>query len=217
MADFDFSQLTSDHIFMHFDPGKESWAGMFHGKPELGEALKKAVEEVVASLEGLSSEDSVRLQSILRNDRLLWDWVVDWWYCKEAVERIEPIKERFSKLTPILVRLTGSQEVNVYLREATQCYLYGLFQASTALFRTALETGLRESFDRKMGPVPGAKLYQMIADAEQQGLVSAHISSMADDVRKAANEVIHKTPITEQQEFDVLVKTRCVLEEFYKS
>jgi hypothetical protein len=30
----DFSWLTSDEIFMHFDP-KESWSKMFPGKPDL--------------------------------------------------------------------------------------------------------------------------------------------------------------------------------------
>jgi hypothetical protein len=112
MADFDW--LPIDEILLHFDP-KASWATMFPGRPELGESLKELVEEAVASLEGLSSEHSVKVQSALKNDPVLWQWVVDWWYCKDAVERVIPVKERFSRLTPILVRVTQSQEVNVYL------------------------------------------------------------------------------------------------------
>ncbi len=213
---FDFSWFTSDQIFMHFDP-KESWAAMFPSRPQLGEGLKGLVEEAVASLEGLSSEDNARAQTALKDDPVLWKWVVDWWYCKDLVERIEPANERFSKLTPILVRVTTNQEVNVYLREATQCYLFGFFQASTALFRTALEAGLKDFCDRKLGALPGVTLYDLIAQAEKQGLVSTHVSVMAGEVRVAANKVIHEEPISEQQAFDVLVKTRCVLEEFYKS
>lgn len=211
----DFNCLTIDEIFMHFDP-RASWAGMFPEKPELGEALKEAVKDVIASLEGLCPEDLEKLQAILKDDHLLWEWVVDWWYCKEAVEHVEPVKQRFSRLTPILTRVSTSQEVNVYLREATQCYLYGLFQASTSLFRTALESGLKEFLERNMGPTPGLKLYELIAQAEELGLVSVHVSAMADDVRKAANKVIHENPISEEQAFDVLVKTRGVLSELYR-
>ena len=214
MTNFDFSWLTSDQIFMHFDP-KESWAGMFPSRPQLGEDLKSLVEEAVASLEGLSSEDNARAQAALKEDPVPWKWVVDWWYCKDLVERIEPANEKFSKLTPILVRVTKNQEVNVYLREATQCYLFGFFQASTTLFRTALETGLKDCFDRKLRSSPEINLYDLIGQAVQKGILDGAVAYMAHEVREAANKVIHEEPITEGQAFDILVKTRKVLEELY--
>ena len=141
---------------------------------------------------------------------------MDWWYCKEVVERIKPIKERFSSLGPILVRVTKSQEVNAYLREATRCYLYGFFQASTALFRTALETGLKDCFDRKLGPSPAIKLYGRIEQAVARGILSSAVAPMAHEIRKPANKVVHEEPISEREAFDVLLRTRCVLEDLYR-
>lgn len=119
-------------------------------------------------------------------------------------------------MSPIITRVGHQQEINVYLREATQCYLYGFFQASTALFRTALEAGLQDCFDRKLGPSPGVRLYDRIGKAVEHGLLAAVVASMAREVREAANKVIHEEPITEEQAFDALVRTRCVLEELYR-
>jgi len=212
--DFDWSPV--DDLFCSFDP-EEWWRREWKAYPDLGKQMRRMIEIVVSSLEGLASDDAEQVRKFFEEWPECRNWSTDWWYCKDAVERIVPITRRFVKLSPILTRVGHQQEVNVYLREATQCFLYGFFQASTALFRTALETGIKHFCDRKLGALPGAKLYDLIAQAEKLGLVSLHVGAMASDVRIAANKVIHEEPISEQQAFDVLVKTRGVLEEFYKS
>jgi hypothetical protein len=157
----------------------------------LGKQLRGLIKVAVTSLEGLTSEETEAVRNFFTAWPECWRWGTDWWYCKDAVERIAPITKRFLKLSPILTRVSHRQDVNTYLREATKCYLYGFFQASTALFRTALETGLNDFLHRKLGPTQGLKL--------------------------AANEAIHENPITEMNAFDVLTKTRCVLETLYHS
>src|SRR5437879_1076020 len=131
--------------------------------------------------------------------------------------RIPEITDRFEKLSPILTRVTHRKEENVYLREATQCYLYGFFQASTALFRTALETGLRDFCARKLGSEPGVTviLDDLVTRAVRFHLLSQESGAMASRVRKIANRVVHDEPIGEGQAFEVLVQTRRVLEEIY--
>ena len=171
----------------------------------------------VTSLEGLTSEETEAVRNFFTAWPECWSWGTDWWYRKDAVDRIAPITKRFLKLSPILTKVSHRQDVNTYLREATKCYLYGFFQASTALFRTALETGLSDFLHRKLGPIQGLKLNERITCAVQSKLIPPEIGSMAHEVRKAANEAIHEKPITEMNAFDVLTKTRCVLETLYHS
>jgi hypothetical protein len=211
----DFTWYSWDQMHLLYD-SDGMWASAWPGQwQEVGEKLRSKLDMVVGSLEGLSTEPANELSKCLREWKECWDWVVDWWYCKDAVERIQPITERFEKLTPILARVSHRKEVNVYLREATQCYLYGFFQASTTLFRTALEVGLKDFCDRKLGSRPHADLYDLISQAIRFHWLPQHVGIMANQVRAQANKVIHDDPISEQEAFDVLAKTRGVLAELY--
>jgi hypothetical protein len=212
----DFDWLLSDHLSTEGAPD-DIWKRQWAGCPDVGGQVRELLGKAIESLEGLAPVDTENLHQILKEWAELWVWSIDWWYCKDAMTRIPEITDRFEKLSPILTRVTHRKEVNVYLPEATQCYLYGFFQASTALFGTALEAGLRDFCVRKLGSKPGAavNLDDLITRAVRFHLLSQESGAMATSVRKTANRVVHDEPIGEGQAFEVLVQTRRVLEEIY--
>jgi hypothetical protein len=212
----DFDWLLSDHLSTEGEPD-DIWKRKWAGCPDVGGQVRELLGTVIESLEGLAPVQTENLHQILKEWAEMWVWSIDWWYCKDAMTRIPEITDRFEKLSPILTRVTHRKEANVCLREATQCYLYGFFQASTALFRTALETGLRDFCVRKLGSKPGVGvvLDDLITRALRFHLLSQESGAMATGVRKIANRVVHDEPIDEGQAFEVLVQTRRVLEEIY--
>lgn len=138
-----FDWFTSDNLHALSSPDPV-WKNQWAGHPDLGKQILEILESVVQSLEGLAPAQNEKLHNILKEWRELWEWSIDWWYCKDAVARIPEAIGRLEKLSPILTRVTHRKEINAYLREATQCYLYGFFQASTTLFRTALEASIKD-------------------------------------------------------------------------
>jgi hypothetical protein len=214
----DFDWFTSDNLFAFSSPD-DIWLSEWRGCPDLAKQLRGLLRVVIHSLEGLASRKTDLFRDFFKKWPDLWLWSVDWWYCKDAMDRIPQITKRFEKLSPILTQVTHRKEVNVYLREATQCYLYGFFQASTVLFRTALETGLRDFCERKLGSRPtgtDVNLDDLITQTVRFHLLSEEAGAMASRVRKTANKVVHDEPVSEEKAFDVLVQTRFVLEEIYQ-
>ncbi len=211
----DFDWFTSDNLFALSSPD-DIWLNEWRGYPDVAKELRKLLQFVIRSLEGLASRKTDELRVLFKKSPELWLWCVDWWYCKDAMDRIPQITKRFERLSPILTQVTHRKEVNVYLREATQCYLYGFFQASVVLFRTALETGLRDFCERKLGSRTDVNLDDLIAQTVRFHLLSEEAGAKASHVRKTANKVVHDEPVSEGKAFDVLVQSRFVLEEIYR-
>jgi hypothetical protein len=206
----DLSWLMSDTFWCYADPD-EVWENQWKHNPEMGKDLRKLLELVVNSLEGLAPAEDEELHKSWREYRELWDWSIDWWYSKDMMSRLREVSRRLEKLSPILTRVTHRKEVNAYLREATQCYLYGFFQGSTTLFRTTLESGIQDLCKRKLGSIQSVDLVDLINQAVRFHLLSEKSGFLATRVRKTATRVIHDKPVSEAQAFDVLVQTRTVL------
>src|ERR1051326_1238754 len=65
-------------------------------------------------------------------------WHLDDHYSRRMVGEVQNLVRRTLKLQRLVVAKTPAAEVNVYLAEATRCYVFGLWQASVALARSAL-------------------------------------------------------------------------------
>ncbi len=199
---------TSQELFEYFlGPLAPAWG--------LGEdaehSLVTVVEKVIQSLEGLASSKAEKVHDTLREQREAWEWTVDWCFCKQTLDTIPLAVNRFLKLSPVLVKKTSSKEVNSYLREATRCYLWGFFQASVALMRAAIEAGLNERLKQKLHRVPEVDLVQKINQAARFKLISGESQRFAHEVRDKANKVVHGRNTSDQDAFDLLVKTRQTL------
>ena len=209
----DFDLFPSGEMYQEFRfLFENAWVGF---TPEQMDILKRAIEVFAKSLEGLAEPKATRIQANFAKHPLLWHWIVDWWYTKEAVERIPDVVDRFLKLSPILVGTTPSEEVNFYLREGTRCFLHGFFQAGVALSRAALEAGLDDQIRRKLTSLPTMKLGEKIDRAARLNFISAAQAGLAKEVSRVAGMVLHKKPVTEKQAFDTLIRTRNILLQMY--
>ena len=179
--------------------------------------LEKLIHVAAQSLEGFAEPWAKKLVELLRQDPDLWEWVVDEFYSRQVIDSLRGLNGRFLRLSPILIGIVPSKEVNLYLREATRCYIYGSFEASIALSRAALEAGLNEYLKRRLGAVPSQKLIEKVKKANLWKLLTSVSAGMAEDVSKAAGMVLHQRPAkSDQLAFDTLVRARGVLRELYQ-
>ena len=177
--------------------------------------LRKIILVATSSFEGFSNDIARKLVTALKANPDTWVWAVDDHYSREAVGNIRGTVRRFLKLTHIPVGIIPSKEINTYLREATRCYVYGFPQASIALSRAALESGLNELLKRRVGAVPKLDLVEKINKAEEYKLIGRSHAGKAHDVRKAAGMVLHQKPASASLSFDTLSRTRDVLLALY--
>jgi hypothetical protein len=171
----------------------------------------------VDSVESLLPVEAARIIQQLHLRRDILEYALDDRYSRKLLEQIPSIVKRALKLHPVFVpgMLTGPTEI--YLREATRSYLFGLFQSSAALSRCAFGHCLRESLHAS--PLVNAdELSSLIRAAERikQRVLVGDALQLAHEVRKIANEVLHGKPCTEQESFGLLTRTRTVLDSVYR-
>jgi len=185
--------------------------------PDERAGFEKLIRLAARSLEGFSESWARKLFDVLREDADTWRWAVDDFYSREAVDNIGGIVRRFLRLSPVLVGIIPSKDVSLYLREATRCYIYGFFEATTALSRAAVEAGLNEYLKRRLGSVPSQKLMEKVKSANAWKLLTSASAGMAEEVAKAAGMVLHQRPAkSEGLAFDTLVRARGLLLELYQ-
>ena len=145
----------------------------------------------------------------------LWQCVVEDHYLRECFDRIPAMVKRAGRLVPLTMGRIPSREVHHFLNEATRCFIYGFFQASAALSRAALESGLSEHLMDRLRYVPDMNLSMKIEKAAQFKQISAKSAFLANGVRVAANKVLHNKPASEGQALRYLTNARAVLAELY--
>jgi len=177
--------------------------------------VEKLVRSATSSLEGFAPSDAKVLLAFWQRNPETWKWATDDFYSRQCVSEIPKVVRRFLKLSPVLVGRIPSVEVSVYLREATQCFLHGFFQGSTALSRAAMEAGINELLSRQLGAVPSIDLVEKLRQLERFKLLDSHTAREAHEVRKAGGNVLHRSPAPEKLGFEILVKARRVLMKLY--
>jgi hypothetical protein len=120
---------------------------------------------------------------------------------------------RALQLEPMSIDQRPQPDANSYLREATRCYLYGLFNASVALSRSALEYALSRKTPIELQGAPGEDtLLRRIATARSSILKSVpELCDRADAVRRSANRIIHGKACKGPEAMRVLSDTRSII------
>jgi hypothetical protein len=110
-------------------------------------------------------------------------------------------------------------DANPYLRESTRCYLFGLFNASVALSRSALEQALSKKIPTLLqGRSTEERLHTLIKTARSSILKhSTDICDLADEVRQKGNSIIHGKICQQPTALQVLVDIRRILRALYGS
>jgi hypothetical protein len=184
---------------------------------EARDIKEKAIRTATSSLEGFTDEVSNRLRKAFEETGGFWEALVDEYYCREVVANIPGMVDRFLRVSPVLAGVIPSVEVGTYLREATRCFIYGFFQASTALCRSALESGLDEHLKLKLSAALNQNLYEKISAAARLKLISPQAAVLGDTVRKTANKALHGALVKSSLAFDTLVQTRGFVKELYEA
>ncbi|MEK7281556.1 MAG: hypothetical protein AAB037_04295, partial [Chloroflexota bacterium] len=160
-------------------------------------------EALLKSVEGLYEKNEPTMFTILSDlrrtarklptelvrqfhDRVAWS--LDDSLSRIMVSEIPRMVSRALQLEPLLLKQSTQADENPHIREATRCYLFGLFNASVALSRAALEQAL----DRKIpallrGESREERLMTLIKTVRASLLKHApQICDLADKVRKRA-------------------------------
>ena len=133
------------------------------------------------------------------------------------VSEIPRMVSRAMQLEPLLIDQSARVDENPYLREATRCYMFGLFNASVTLSRSAVEHALSKKMPSLLqGKSKEDRLQTSIRTARASVLKRApEICDLADKTRKRANPIIHGKTCQESEALEILQDTRKILRFLY--
>lgn len=207
-----YSHLVSELVEMDTDSKSKS----NHGA-SLDAEYELFRRALIVGLQGfIHALDDKALRILTKKHPDLWKAEVEDWFVREGLVRIPEIVDRFLRLSPIVLRRIPNHEVEVHLREATRCFLYGFFQGSTVLTRAAIEAALNDCLAKKFGSPPECGLSEKIRLAARFSLLEPHRARMARHVVKAAGKALHEESVKSSSiAFDAIVCARGVLQELY--
>lgn len=190
------------------------------------EALLKSVEEfyenkkpTMFTIFGALQKATGKMPSeLVKQMRDTAAWALDDCLSRLMVSSVPGMVSRALQLEPMLIEQSTQADENPYLREATRCCLFGLFKASVALSRSALE----QAFSKKIptllqGESREGLLKTLIKTARTTILKRAPgICDLADKVRKRANAIVHKGKTCQASEaLELLRDTRKIVHFLY--
>lgn len=142
-------------------------------------------------------------------------------YCRDTLKKVPDFVERTRQLSHLTFDGIPDAESLAYLVEAANCYINGLSLAAVALARAAVELSLRRSAAKVVGETEAqaADLARVIDDycAKRGRLLSREARDRAHQVRRAANDVLHRRPTRPVDALTVLEAARVVILELSRS
>lgn len=139
--------------------------------------------------------------------------LLDEFYCRDLLKGVPAIVERTLRLSHLTLSGISNSEF-VYLREAANCYIFGLPEAAVALARAAVEDCLRGKLAKFFGKdaVARVDLKDLLDDlAPRARALSRGGQALAHKVRLAANNVLHHQTIGQPEALAVIEAARTVV------
>jgi hypothetical protein len=196
----------------------DSW---LRSSSEEERADSRAIRLVVRSL--MSSKVGARLEP--RLDALselgqeipaaLVDGRLDEYFTVELLASVAGVVRRWKTLGPLLVVSLPSRQVNAYMREATTCYLHGLFNAAAVLARAVLEFALKEKVGALGGAIPTGKGMRFIDNATRMLRLPHPLAVKVRHVWRVGGTAVHEAKVTEDDTFRQIRETAEVLSHLY--
>jgi hypothetical protein len=140
--------------------------------------------------------------------------MLDELYSRDLLREVPQIVERTRSLSQMSLSNISQRESFIYLREAANCYIFGLPQAAVALARAAIEAPLRVAASKQFGAavIGEAGLFKIIDDYAVRGkLLSRTGLSLAHKVRIAADTVLHERATTTDDALEIIEAARAVI------
>ena len=141
--------------------------------------------------------------------------VLDELYSKTLLAEIPRIIARSLSLEPLEAAAPIPRQVNVYLEQATKCFVAGLYDGCVALSRACLEETLTDRVGMRIGH-QDRELKAWIDEARRLRLLTPAQCTAADSVRVAGNAVLHDASTTEALALQALQTLRALLAELYR-
>jgi len=151
---------------------------------------------------------------------------VDRLLTRRALEEVNVMARRLRGVPSIfLVRYPPAQVRNC-LREATRCYLYGLFQASAVLSRVTLERALEDRLRARGANVlpmsvqahrrKDSVILNLLDRAREERVIGGEDFERLNKVREIGNNAAHGRPVEGSDARSALANLRGVLERIYR-
>ncbi len=131
----------------------------------------------------------------------------------ELLKLLGRINKKTFQLEATAIKGAAPESVLTYLRESTQCWLYGLHGASIALSRACLEDALKNSLHKHK---ERQTLGDLIAAAKQERILDGSLVEMAHSIRRAGNNLLHGETITETESRDALDYVRSITKQLFQ-
>jgi hypothetical protein len=180
------------------------------------------MSSVVVSRIGLGRPDAARFEADMQWSRpdALPEWAARH-VVREMRRMLPAAAERLRRfqITPV----TSAVPTNVaqYAREASRCYLSGLFSAALILCRSCIESGVEEKLVQKglrkqLNTIKYNKVQAVLDLALNSGVLDDLTFAMANDIRRRANDAAHGTIPSASDCRERLELTRAVLRHLYE-
>lgn len=136
-------------------------------------------------------------------------WMLDSLFCHDLLERVPQMVRRTLELSALHIeeghRPVGS--VHVFCELAVRCYIFGLWQAASALARGTVETALRE----KLGALRRNSLGDLITAASRRRLLKPEAFEALNVVKLLADPAVHGEEVGENDAKRLMICTRMVI------
>ena len=140
--------------------------------------------------------------------------LLDQFYSCELLRQVPGIVARTKCLAHLTMGgITG--EGFIHLRNAANCYIFGLYQAAAALARAAVETEVRTAAEGSFGRTTvGALELKDLLDRVGARLLTPEGLLRAHKIRRAANATLHENQVPSSDEaFELVESARLVIGE----
>ena len=136
-----------------------------------------------------------------------------------SLNEIPKYVERLRKLISLRAGKPMGKKVEKYYRQATNCYVFGLYDAVAILSRSVLQFALEEALaDKNIATFPRENtgyIETLIKRAETAGIIKKANCGLADRVRRTGNKAVHTSSTDETTARKVIGDTAIVLSDIY--
>lgn len=208
LSDWLTSQSALFDVREGYTPSPEDREAQFY--------LERIAEELIEGREAFTSECFEVLESALRNQPEILEGEIDRILTTRALSGIRGMVTRvvsLSKLDPVRI---PSDQTAVYVREAAKAYVYGLFQASAAISRAALEQAIKEVLSRQ-GTGESIWFQKLLKKLKETGALEEGIIDQIGKTAEKANRVIHEGPTDRSGAFEILFESRALIVQVYST
>lgn len=178
--------------------------------------LERIAEELIEGREAFTDGRFEVLERALRNEPEITEGEIDRVLTVRALSEMRGIVMRVANLSKLDRVKIPSDQTSQYVREAARSYFYGLYQASAAMSRVALEQALKESLGRQ-GIEDFISFKQLRKDAKKRKILDGVTGPAACKIHKYASEVIHHRPADADGALAILVGSRGLIVQIYEA